>query len=241
MSGHSKWSTIKRAKEKTDSARGKIFTKIGREIAVAVKEGGADPNTNNRLRDAIAKARQNNMPSDNIQRNIKKFSEGQISSSYENLVYEGYGIGGTAVIVECLTDNRNRTASDVRHAFDKFGGSLGQTNSVSFLFEKKGVFVFEKEKIAYDDLFEFAIENGAEDLEELDQNFVVYTKPEIYSNFLKLCEDKGLELVNSDLEYVPATYINLDENQTKTFEKMLAQLEDLDDVSNVYHNAELEE
>ncbi len=236
MSGHSKWNNIKRTKGKADAVRGKIFTKIGRELAVAVKEGGADPTTNNRLRDAIAKAKQNNMPSDTIQRNIKKFASGQDDTNFEQLVYEGYGVGGTAVIVECLTDNRNRTASDVRHAFDKFGGSLGQTNSVSFLFEKKGVFVLEKGKHDFEKLFEFVLENGGEDIEELEESFVLYSKPENYSQFLKDCEDAEINLLNSEIEYIPHNYVELDENQTKMFEKMLAQLEDLDDVSNIHHN-----
>lgn len=236
MSGHSKWNNIKRTKGKADAVRGKIFTKIGRELAVAVKEGGADPTTNNRLRDAIAKAKQNNMPSDTIQRNIKKFASGQDDTNFEQLVYEGYGVGGTAVIVECLTDNRNRTASDVRHAFDKFGGSLGQTNSVSFLFEKKGVFVLEKGKHDFEQLFEFVLENGGEDIEELEESFVLYSKPENYSQFLKDCEDAEINLLNSEIEYIPHNYVELDENQTKMFEKMLAQLEDLDDVSNIHHN-----
>lgn len=239
MAGHSKWNNIKRTKGKADAARGKIFTKIGREIAVAVKEGGPDPSINNRLRDAISKAKQNNMPADTIQRNIKKFAQGQEGENFEQLVYEGYGIGGTAVIVECLTDSRNRTASDLRHAFDKFGGGLGQTNSVSFLFEKKGVIVLEKQNKTFDELFEFVVENGGEDIEELDESFVLYTKPENFSQFLKAVEDWGVEIVNSEVEFVPHTYIKLDENQQKTFEKMIDMLEDLDDVSTIHHNCEL--
>lgn len=238
MAGHSKWNNIKRTKEKADATRGKIFTKIGREIAVAVKEGGPDPSTNNRLRDAISKAKQNNMPSETIQRNIKKFLQEQ-TTNFDSLVYEGYGIGGSAVIVESLTENRNRTASDVRHAFDKFGGSLGQTNSVAFLFERKGVFVLEKDNYVYDDLFEFVLENNGEDLEELDESFVLYSKPEDYSQFLKACEDANLVLLNSAIEYLPQTFISLDDQQIKSFEKMINQLEDLDDVSNVYHNVQM--
>lgn len=240
MSGHSKWNNIKRTKEKVDAQRGKIFTKLVREISVASKEGGPDLSTNNRLKDAVSKARQNNMPSDSIQRAIKKGAGELNSVNYEEVNYEGYGIGGSAVMVLCLTDNRNRTASDVRHAFDKFGGSLGQTGSVSFLFEKKGVFVLEKQEYSYEKLFDFVIENNGEDLEELEESFVLSCLPENYSAFLKACEQSGLNLLNSEIEYVPLNYVKLDENQNKLFEKMIAQLEDSDDVSNVYHNVALD-
>ncbi len=240
MAGHSKWNNIKRTKEKADARRGKIFTKLVREISVAVKEGGPDPTTNNRLKDAISKARQNNMPSDGIQRAIKK-SSGELGSvNYENINYEGSGIGGSAVIVACLTDNRNRTASDVRHAFDKFGGSLGQTGSVTFMFERKGVFVLEKANHTFDNLFEFVVENNGEDIEELDESFVLYSLPENYSAFLKACEQESLTLLNSEIEFVPQNYVQLDQQQLQTFEKMIAQLEDLDDVSSVYHNVEFD-
>jgi YebC/PmpR family DNA-binding regulatory protein len=236
MSGHSKWNNIKRTKEKTDAQRGKVFTKLVREISVSVKESGADPATNNRLKDAISKARQNNMPSDSIQRAIKK-SAGELGNvNYETINYEGYGTGGSAVMVSCLTDNRNRTASDVRHAFDKFGGSLGQTGSVSFLFERKGVFVLEKQGYNYDKLFDFVLENNGEDLEELEESFVLYCLPENYSSFLKACEQNNINLLNSEIEYVPLSDVTLDEQQLNSFEKMIAQLEDSDDVSSVYHN-----
>lgn len=239
MSGHSKWSTIKRQKGKTDAQRGKIFTKIGREIAVAVKEGGPDPETNNKLKYAIAKAKQNNMPNDNVTRTIKKASGEVGSVDYEEITYEGYGTSGSAVMLFCLTDNRNRTASDVRHAFDKFGGSLGQTGSVSYLFSKKGVIVLEKEGLSYDELFEIVLENDGEDLEDLEESFVITTTPDNYSKVLSAVEAKQVKIVNSDIEYVAQSTITLDENKQNTFNKMIAHLEDLDDVSQIYHNVEL--
>lgn len=240
MSGHSKWNNIKRTKEKSDAQKGKIFTKMVREISVAVKEGGVDPETNNRLKDAITKARQNNMPNDSIMRNIKKFSTDSESENYEQITYEGYGIGGSAVMVECLTDNRNRTASDVRHAFDKFGGSLGLSGSVSYMFVKQGVIVIEKTAVDFDKLFEDVLECEGDDLEELDESYVVSTKPENFSKVLSALTDKKYKIINSEVEYVPASYIELDESKKVTFEKMLALLDDSDDVSEVYHNVILD-
>ncbi|MGI5841794.1 MAG: YebC/PmpR family DNA-binding transcriptional regulator [Christensenellales bacterium] len=239
MSGHSKWNNIKRTKEKADAQRGRIFTKLVREISVAAKLGGPDPDINSRLKDAISKARQNNMPMDSINRAIKKAAGENDGANYEQINYEGYGVGGSAVIVMCLTDNRNRTAGDVRHAFDKNGGSLGQTGSVSYMFNRKGVIVIEKNNLKFDDIFEFVLSNDGEDLEEGDDSFVIYTLPEKFSAMLSSAEKQGFNVVNSEIEFVPTTYVNLNPENMKSFEKMINMLEENDDVSAVYHNVEL--
>ncbi len=237
MSGHSKWSTIKRAKEKTDQKRGKVFTKIGREIAVAVKLGGDDPNTNNKLYDVIQKARANNMPNDTIQRSIKKASGDGNSENYEEIVYEGYGPCGSAIMVECLTDNKNRTAGDVRHLFDKYGAGLGTTNSVGYLFERKGVLAVEKnENIDESQLFEMALEAGASDLKDCDDVFEIYTEKDNFHQVKKALEEKGLTFTSAEIEYVPNNLLDLGEADYEKFETLIDGLEDLDDVQNVYHN-----
>lgn len=237
MSGHSKWSTIKRAKEKTDQKRGKVFTKIGREIAVAVKLGGDDPNTNNKLYDVIQKARANNMPNDTIQRSIKKASGDGNSENYEEIVYEGYGPCGSAIMVECLTDNKNRTAGDVRHLFDKYGAGLGTTNSVGYLFERKGVLAVEKnENIDEGQLFEMALEAGASDLKDCDDVFEIYTEKDNFHQVKKALEEKGLTFTSAEIEYVPNNLLDLGEADYEKFETLIDGLEDLDDVQNVYHN-----
>lgn len=237
MSGHSKWSTIKRAKEKTDQKRGKVFTKIGREIAVAVKLGGDDPNTNNKLYDVIQKARANNMPNDTIQRSIKKASGDGNSENYEEIVYEGYGPCGSAIMVECLTDNKNRTAGDVRHLFDKYGAGLGTTNSVGYLFERKGVLSVEKnENIDESQLFEMALEAGASDLKDCDDVFEIYTEKDNFHQVKKALEEKGLTFTSAEIEYVPNNLLDLSEADYEKFETLIDGLEDLDDVQNVYHN-----
>lgn len=237
MSGHSKWSTIKRAKEKTDQKRGKVFTKIGREIAVAVKLGGDDPNTNNKLYDVIQKARANNMPNDTIQRSIKKASGDGNSENYEEIVYEGYGPCGSAIMVECLTDNKNRTAGDVRHLFDKYGAGLGTTNSVGYLFERKGVLAVEKnENIDESQLFEMALEAGASDLKDCDDVFEIYTEKDNFHQVKKALEEKGLKFTSAEIEYVPNNLLDLGEADYEKFETLIDGLEDLDDVQNVYHN-----
>ena len=199
MSGHSKWHNIQATKNKADAVRGKIFTKIGREIAVAVKQGGPDPNNNAKLRDVISKAKQNNMPNDNIQRSIKKAS-GELSAvNYEEITYEGYGIGGSAVIVKCLTDNKNRTAGDVRHAFDKFGGSLGALGCVSYMFDNKGVLIVAKtDKIDEDELIDMCLEAEAEDVINDEDVYNIITSPSLFHKVKETLEGKGIEFVSSD-------------------------------------------
>ena len=238
MSGHSKWNNIKRKKEKADGAKAKIFTKIGRELAVAVKEGGsADPAANSRLRDAIAKAKAANVPNDNIDRIIKKAAGDGNSDNYENITYEGYGPSGVAVIVETLTDNRNRTAADVRHAFDKFGGNLGTTGCVSFMFNKKGVIVIEKEGLDEDTVMTDALEAGAADFAADEDVFEITTEPDDFSGVREDLEKKGYEFVSADVEMVPDTYTTItDEDTIVKMQKMLDLLEDNDDVQNVWHN-----
>ena len=239
MSGHSKWSTIKRKKEKTDGARAKVFTKIGRELAVAVREGGgADPASNSKLRDCIAKAKANNVPNDNIERIIKKAAGSGDQSNYEAITYEGYGPCGIAVIVETLTDNRNRTAGDIRHYFDKFGGNLGTQGCVSFMFSQKGVIVIEKEGNDEDKVMEDALEAGAADFSaESDDVFEIYTEPADFSTVMEALSEKGYEFVSADVSMVPATYSKIDDEESVIkMQKLLDTLEDNDDVQNVYHN-----
>ena len=237
MSGHSKWHNIQARKGKSDAQRGKIFTKIGREIAVVVKAGGADPVSNSKLRDIIAKAKQNNMPNDSIQRAIKK-ATGELSNvNYENTTYEGYGVGGSAVIVECLTDNKNRTAGDVRHAFDKHGGSLGASGCVSYLFKRKGIIVLEKnDKMDSDEILMQALEAGAKDVLEDEDSFTIETATEDLNSVVENLKNNGIEVSEYESMLVPDMYVELDEAKQAQFEKMLDALEDLDDVQNVYHN-----
>ena len=238
MSGHSKWHNIQHKKGKSDAARANVFTKIGREIAVAVKQGGPDPNSNSKLRDAIAKAKANNMPNDNISRSIKKASGELGSINYEEMIYEGYGVGGTAFIVEALTDNKNRTAGDVRHLFDKYGGSMGATGCVSFMFKRKGVIAVSKADIAEDDLMMFALEAGAEDiLTDDDEVFEVLTAPADLGAVRDELEKNGVKLLSAEVDMIPENMVNPDEGQQETLLKMIDKLEELDDVQNVYHNA----
>lgn len=237
MSGHSKWHNIQARKGKSDAERGKIFTKIGREIAVVVKTGGADPVSNSKLRDIIAKAKQNNMPNDSIQRAIKK-ATGELSNvNYENTTYEGYGVGGSAVIVECLTDNKNRTAGDVRHAFDKHGGSLGASGCVSYLFKRKGIIILEKnDEMDSDEILMQALEAGAKDVLEDEDCFTIETASDELNSVVESLKNNGIEVNEYDVELVPDMYVELDEAKQTQFEKMIDALEDLDDVQNVYHN-----
>ena len=243
MSGHSKWNNIKRKKEKADGARAKVFTKIGRELAVAVKEGGSgDPNANSKLKDVIAKAKANNVPNDNIERIIKKAAGEGGANNYESVTYEGYGPAGVAVIVETLTDNRNRTAGDVRHYFDKFGGNLGTSGCVSFMFHEKGVIVIEREDLDEDKVMEDALEAGASDFSADEDVFEISTEP---SDFTGVCEDleaKGYSFVSADVEMVPDTYTTLtDPDQIQKMQKLIDNLEDSDDVQQVWHNWDMPE
>lgn len=241
MSGHSKWHNIKNAKEKSDAQKGKIFTKIGREIAVAVKTGGADPETNGKLKDLISKAKQNNMPNDTISRSIKKASGELGSINYEECSYEGYGVGGSAVIVRCLTDNKNRTAGDVRHAFDKFGGSLGSLGCVSFLFDRKGVLVLEKGNLSEDDVLLLALDADAEDVKDEGDVYEIVCAPENLSDVKSKLEESGLNFISSEVEFIPQNYVDLDEKQCDTFQKMVDKLEESDDVQEVIHNVNLDD
>lgn len=242
MSGHSKWNNIKKKKEKTDNARAKIFTKIGRELGVAVKEGGPDPDNNNKLKDCIAKAKACNVPNDNIERIIKKAAGEDDGAKFEAIVYEGYGPNGVAVMVEALTDNRNRTAADVRHCFDKFGGNMGTPGCVSFMFQKKGVFALESEDLVEDKVLEDSLEAGAEDFITDDEIFIIYTAPENFSQVYDALKDKGYEFVSSEVEQVPDNTTELtDETAIDNMQKLLDMLMDNDDVQNVWHNWEMNE
>ncbi|HHZ06209.1 MAG TPA: YebC/PmpR family DNA-binding transcriptional regulator [Clostridiales bacterium] len=244
MSGHNKWSTIKQKKGKNDAARAKVFTKIGRELAVAVRDGGSgDPSVNSKLRDCIAKAKANNVPNDNIERIIKKASGDGDTNNYEAITYEGYGAGGIAVIVETLTDNRNRTAADMRHYFDKFGGNMGTPGCVSFMFSQKGVLVIEREECDKDEdaVMEEALEAGATDLEADDDVYTIYTEANDFSAVNEDLTAKGYTFVSAEVEMVPSTYTKVDDEETVTkLQKLMDMLEDNDDVQNVWHNWEME-
>ena len=243
MSGHSKWSTIKRKKGANDAARAKIFTKIGRELAVAVKNGGPDPNNNAKLKDVIAKAKQNNVPNDNIERMLKKAAGESDNTNYEEIVYEGYGPSGVAVIVETLTDNRNRTAGEVRHYFDKSGGNMGNPGSVTFMFSRQGVIVIEKEDVDEDQLMEDALESGAADFLTDDEDiFEIRTEPNDLGVIRDELEAKGYAIISSEVAYIPSTYTRLEsEDEMKRMQRMLDMFDDNDDVQNVYHNWENED
>lgn len=239
MSGHSKWSTIKRKKEKTDSARAKIFTKIGREISVAVKAGGTDPANNSKLRDLIAKAKANNVPNDNIERVIKKAAGDDSKNNYETVVYEGYGPEGIAVIVDTLTDNRNRTASNIRHYFDKFGGNLGTTGCVSFMFEKKGIIVIDGADLEEDVVMSDSLDVGAEDFEFSDNVFTITTDPSDFSSIRESLEQKGYSFLSAQIEMVPNSTLALkDEDNKKKMSRLLEALDEDDDVQEVWNNLE---
>ncbi|MBP7175721.1 MAG: YebC/PmpR family DNA-binding transcriptional regulator [Thermoclostridium sp.] len=238
MSGHSKWANIKHKKGKTDAERGKVFTKLGREIAIAVRSGGPDPSANARLKDIIAKAKANNVPNDNIARSIKKASGETGNDNYEEILYEGYGPGGVAVIVETLTDNRNRTAGDVRHVFDKYGGNLGTNGCVSFMFDKRGQFIIEKTKgFDEDNLMMAALEAGALDVISEDEYCEVITEPDDFSKVLEALEVQGYHFETAEVAMLPQTTTELkDQEMAENMEKLIEKLEDLDDVQNIYHN-----
>lgn len=238
MSGHSKWNNIKRKKEKTDGQKAKIFTRMGREISVAIREGGsADPATNSKLKDAIAKAKANNVPNDNIERILKKAASEGSGENYEALQYEGYGPCGIAVIVETLTDNRNRTAADLRHYFDKCGGNLGQTGCVSFMFNKKGKLIIEAEGLDEDKVMEDTLEAGASDFEADEDVFEITTEPEDFSAVRDDLEAKGYVFVAAEVQMVPDVLTAIDDpDAIKNMEKLLDMLDDNDDVQDVWHN-----
>lgn len=241
MSGHSKWSTIKRKKEKTDNARAKVFTKIGREISVAVREGGADPSGNSKLKDVIAKAKAANVPNDNIERIIKKAAGEGNADSFENIIYEGYGPSGVAVVIEALTDNRNRTAGDVRHYFDKYGGNMGQQGSVMFMFTRTGVVLVDGENVGEDKLIEDALEAGAEDVIYEDGIFDIRTGTNGVADLSEALTAAGYEVVSAQPEYIPATYVRLVGEDITKMGKMLEMFEDNDDIQAVWHNWENED
>ena len=242
MSGHSKWNNIKNKKGKSDAERGKVFTKLGRELLVAVKEGGPDPSSNSKLRDVIAKCKANNMPNDNIDRSIKKAAGDGNTANYEDITYEGYGPNGVAIIIEAMTDNRNRTAGDVRHILDKFGGNLGTTGSVSWMFDKKGVLIVEKSvKMSEDELMMEAIEAGAENFEVDEDVYEITTTPEDFSKVREALEAKGIEFLDADIKMVPQNYMSLDEAGTKKMNLIIENMEDLDDVQEIWHNWDEEE
>ncbi len=238
MSGHSKWHNIAAKKGKADAARGKIFTKLGRELLMAVKQGGPDPDSNSKLRDVIAKCKSNNMPNDTINSAIKRAAGAGNSENYEEIVYEGYGPNGIAVIVNASTDNRNRTAADVRHVFDKFGGNLGTSGCVSYMFEKKGVIVIEKAStnLSEDDLMLIAIDAGAENFETSEEVYEITTSPEDFSKVREELEKNGLTFLEADVQMVPNMYNTLDEDGARKMGLLLEHLDELDDVIEVYHN-----
>ena len=243
MSGHSKWHNIQAKKGKTDAARGKIFTKIGREIAIAVREGGSNPESNSKLRDVIAKAKSNNMPNDNIKRSIMKASGELGNVDYEEITYEGYAPGGVAVIATTITDNRNRTASDVRHCFAKNGGNMGTTGSVSFMFDEKGVLVIERTPgMDEEEMMMMALDAGAEDMTAEEDVFEITTAPADFSAVREALEAQGMTFLSAEVSMIPQNTVAVTDPDTlKSILKMLEMLEENDDVQNVYHNAELPE
>ena len=240
MSGHSKWHNIQAKKGKADAARGKIFTKLGRELLIAVKQGGPDPAGNSKLKDVIAKCKANNMPNDTINNAIKKASGEGSNETYEEITYEGYGTNGVAVIVNASTNNKNRTAADVRHVFDKAGGNLGTTGCVSYMFEKKGIIVIEKEEcpLEEDDLMLLAIDSGAEDFSSEEEVYQITTAPADFTSVMEKLEENGIKFLEAGVQMIPSTYVSLDEKSAEKMQRLIDNLDDLDDVMNVYHNWE---
>lgn len=238
MSGHSKWHNIAAKKGKADAARGKIFTKLGRELLIAVKEGGPEPAGNSKLKAVIAKCKAANMPNDTINNAIKKASAS--NENYEEIVYEGYGPNGVAVIVNASTDNKNRAAADVRHVFDKAGGNLGTSGCVSYMFNKKGVIVIDKTKtnLSEDELMLLAIDNGAEDFNVEEECYEITTEPSDFTQVREALEAEGIEFVEAEVQMIPTTYVALDEKASERMQRLIDNLEDLDDVMDVYHNWE---
>ncbi len=241
MSGHSKWATMHRKKEKIDAARGKVFTRIGRELAVAVRMGGPDPNSNSKLRDVIAKAKANNIPNDNITRIIKKSSDSD-SAAYEEVIYEGYAPGGVAVIVECTTDNRNRTAADMRHYFDKNGGSLGASGCVGWMFDRKGVIDIEKtDDMDEDEVMMMALDAGADDFSDEGDYFEVLTDPNALNEVSDALQQAGYTLASSEVERLPQNTVSITAEDAAKLNKMLDMMDENDDVQYVFHNADMPE
>ena len=238
MSGHSKWHNIAAKKGKTDAQRGKIYTKLGREILIAVKAGGPDPASNSKLRDVIAKCKANNMPNDNIERSIKNAAGDWEATNYEELTYEGYGPNGVAILIETATDNRNRTAGEVRHILDKFGGNLGTNGSVSWMFDKKGIIIIEKasSKLSEEDLIMEVLESCAENMEVDEEFYEIETTPESFSQVREYFESKGIEYLEAEVKMVPQNYIELDEDGAKKMGLIVEKLEDNDDVQEIWHN-----
>ena len=242
MSGHSKWANIKHRKGKMDSIRGKVTTKLAREITIAVKMGGADPIGNTKLKLALQKAKSNNIPKENVQRAIQKGLGSADGKAYEEITYEGYGIAGVAVMVEALTDNRNRTAADVRHVFSKYGGNLGETGCVGWMFHRKGLFVVNKtEGISEDELMEMVLEAGAEDIVDVDDSFEIYTDPADFEAVEQVLQEKNITVVSSEISMIPDTEVELSVEDALKMEKLIDALEDLDDVQDVFSNADLPE
>lgn len=239
MSGHSKFANIKHKKEKNDAAKGKMFTIIGKEIAIAVKEGGPDPSNNSKLRDVIAKAKANNMPNDTIERGIKKAAGAEGAVNYEQITYEGYGPSGIAIIVETLTDNKNRTAANVKHAFSKGNGNVGTPGCVSYMFDKKGEIVIDREEVEMDpdELMMLALDAGAEDFEEEEDAFTIYTSPDDFSTVREALEKADIPMASANVSMIPQNYVTLtSEDAIKDLNRILDMLDDDDDVQDVYHN-----
>ncbi|MGE5626522.1 MAG: YebC/PmpR family DNA-binding transcriptional regulator [Solirubrobacterales bacterium] len=242
MSGHSKWHNIQAKKGKADAKRGKIFTKIGKEISIAAKNGGSNLDTNSKLRDVVAKAKANNMPQDTIIRAIKKGAGEMEGVNYEEVVYEGYGPSGTALIVNALTDNKNRTAGNVRHAFDKYGGNMGSTGCVSFMFQRKGQIIIERtEEMDEDEVMMMALDAGAEDFEATAEVFDITTNPDDFGTVREALEKEGFEFLSAEITMIPDTTVSIDMAIAEKFQKLIDKLEDDDDVQDVYHNAEFPE
>lgn len=242
MSGHSKWANIKHKKEKTDAQKGKLFTKLAKEIIMAAKEGGGNPEANSRLRDAIEKAKAANMPNDNITRAIKRGTGELEGVNYENIIYEGYGPGGVAIIVEALTDNKNRTASEMRHLFDRGGGSLGATGCVSWMFTRKGVISVEKsDGVDGDELMLKAIDAGAEDFSAEDEDYEIITDPSELYKVKEALEQSGYKITSAEISLIPQNTVKLEGEQAKKALNLIENLDDHDDVQNVYHNLEITE
>ena len=240
MSGHSKWHNIQAKKGKADAARGKIFTKLGRELLIAVKQGGPDPSANSKLKDVIAKCKANNMPNDTINNAIKKASGEGSNETYEEITYEGYGTNGVAVIVNASTNNKNRTAADVRHIFDKAGGNLGTTGCVSKKKKKKGIIVIEKEgcPLSEDDLMLLAIDSGAEDFSSEEEVYQITTAPADFTSVMEKLEQNEIKFLEAGVQMIPSTYVSLDEKAAEKMQRLIDNLEDLDDVLEVFHNWE---